>query len=608
MQHEEYDSDDSVGIASHQRSPRVPHNGKKASFFDDNSDNDNSNRSNSIGMRSMDLELSDYEGESGSTIGTPIPEALDLDEDIWLAHIESLPFWTLPLIRLCFLLFTVGVAITVALPSMEVIFYKLACQKIVKDSGGSLSQEQCDPKETQHIVSTYLMWDMLFGLAVGLVVCTKVSALSDIHGRKPFLAAFMILLFFNWTSKYFLIVTTDSFPMWGMWITSTIGSLSGGVMALVALFKAYLTDVTRPSSRVTAMGYTAIAFSLGQIIGPLLASYVLTQARKGGTGLYEKLNDGTMVPALELIPIKILIVLLALALLFCLVLLPELRPRRIRTKARSALISLLLANTTSLPSIWRRIPNGIKGFFAPIRLLTFPTELRNDNNASIFHSLRICVFSLSLIDIMLNCIVILIYLIEPQFCIYEFKWDSIKLSNFTVAKAIVNIGGVGLLLPSLYKYVFPRTKRLAPQPDTFDTADTSVVVFGLVSMALTQLGASLSSSSGIYVAISVISSFMALHGPVLSSAPVKYFPNSRVGEYYGAMALTQGIMNMFTPFVVTSLYKYGVEKGFPGLPYVFNSMLALISVGFAVRARRSVSDNATIALLSLDVQNLCCEA
>ncbi|KAF3992241.1 hypothetical protein FT663_01240 [Candidozyma haemuli var. vulneris] len=521
----------------------------------------------------------------------------DWDKD-WLSHVNSLSIWASPLSRISFVLFLVGIAITVSQASSEVINYKLACQVLIKNRLASPVEQQCDPVQTQEIVSTFLMWDLVIYSVVSLITCTKVSALSDIYGRKPFLTAFVVLTSVNSFIKYFLVSTTNGYPMVAMWCSTVIGATSGGSVALVALFKAYITDISRPLDRVSAMSCTVVAFSLGQIVGPSLSSFVLSYSNQNENAAIPKVphvssdspDQTNMVPRVELIPMKISLLVLTIASVFCIFLLPESRSHKSRLKSRSASMISLQANRTTLPSVWSRVLHFLKDYVKPLRLLIYPSELKTEENAHRFWRVRVCVFCLSNVEILSGVIMLSVMLIELQYCIYKYKWDSVTISNFTIVKSLLSIVGMGVIVPILYKYVFPRSKIFTPRSDTFDAADSLVMIVGLFLMVVAQFGASLAPNGSIYILFAITNSLSTCFGPVSAAAPVKFFPSSKVGEYYGATALASGLLNLFTPMVSTSLYKYGIREGFPGMPFVLTSLLALVSFISTVIAKWSIHE------------------
>lgn len=146
-----------------------------------------------------------------------------------------------------------------------------------------------------------------------------------------------------------------------------------------------------------------------------------------------------------------------------------------------------------------------------------------------------------------------------------------------MSRSLVNIVAMGVLLPLLYKLVFPRFERFAPKHNSFDAADALVMCIGLSLLTIALAGASVAPTGVEFAVFAFTGAFSAFSGPVAASAPVKFYPTSKVGEYYGAVALSRGVLNLLTPMVSTALYKSGINQGFPGLPFVFISLLSFIS-------------------------------
>lgn len=532
-----------------------------------------------------------------SEVSSVISNSSDKD---WLSHVGQLPLWSLPLLRICFLLFLVGVGMTVAQPSLEVIYYKLACQSLMQNSDAPPAQFRCDPVQSQLIVSTYLMWQNIVMSAVSLATCTKVSALSDIHGRKPFITAFVVLTSASYYITYFYMLTSTGFPMWGLWAATAVGSLSGGTPAFMALFKAYITDITVALERVKGMSYCIVSFSAGQIGGPLLSSLLLTHARKKPMPKLPSILDpealapvpdaANLVPLAELIPLRVCLFVYSVAVIFSFVLLLELRSHRSRMKSRSASVVLLQAPRPHLPTLWSKIWHGFTSFIEPLRLLTFPSEFRNEENSHSFKRVRGCVFLLSLAELLFGIIILLAEIVEPQYTIYKYHWTSVKILNYSIARSCSVIFSLAVFLPLLYKHIFPRFSRLRPVANTLDAADSLVMACGLLLYSSAHIGKAFAPNGSVFVALTILGSLASVVGPVAAAAPVKFFPSSKVGEFYGAIALAQGIINLFTPMVITKLYTFGVRHGFPGASYCFTAATMLTCCGCIVSARLLVRE------------------
>lgn len=528
------------------------------------------------------------------------------DKD-WHSHVSSLLMWALPLIRLCVLLFLAGVGITVSQPSMDVIYYKLACQSLMKNSLAPPAEFRCDPVQSQQIVSTYLMWDNIVQLAVSLATCTKVSALSDIYGRKPFLTAFIVCFCVTYYIDYFLMLTSLGFPMWGLWAATAIGSCTGGLAAFMALFKAYITDITVALERVNGISFCLVSFTAGQLVGPLLSSVLLSHARRNekipkiprvsdpSIASSFAVDPANLVPRSELVPLKASLFIFTLAAIFCFVLLLELRSERSRMKSRSASVILLQAPRPHLPTLSCRIWHGFTSFIEPLQLLTFPTKLRTEENAHNFKKIRLCVFLLSIAELFFSITILLTMIVEPQYTIYKYGWDSVTILNFLMSRSVAQIFGLAVFLPLLYKHIFPRFKHLHPVANTFDAADSWVMGSGVFLYSLDHLGKAFAPTGTVFVGLALAGSLATIVGPVAAAAPVKFFPSSKVGEFYGALALAQGIISLVAPMVVTSLYTHGVKHGFPGLSYIYTASILMtccacvVTARMAVREKRSVS-------------------
>lgn len=548
-----------------------------------------------IELMSVRSEVQQDLTDEASLADMDSPDSDEWDDE-WILHVNSLPIWASPLSRMAVMIFFVSISITVAGPSMEVIYYKLACQELIKKKLASPVNPQCDPVQTQDIVATYSMWDMIISWMISLATCTKVSSLSDTYGRKPFLTAFIVLFAFSMYLRYFLICTTDGFPMVPMWILSAIVACSGGPVVLMALNKAYIVDISRPLDRVSNMSIVGVAFLAGQIVGPMLSSFVLSNYDKHASSGATDLQQTNLVPPRELGPVRVALVVLTMALAICIFLLPELRSHKLRMKSRNTSMVLLRANRTVLPSTRSKLWQFVKDYFSPLRMLIFPPELKTFDNIEHYLRIRICVFFLSIVEILLGVIMLTFALIELQYCIYKFKWDSVTISNYNIAKSTVGIAVIGACLPVLYKIVFPRIKVLTPRLDILDYADTVVLVVGSLFMFISHLGIAFAPNGTVFFVFSIINILGTIYGPISASAPIKFFPLSKVGEYYGAAALAQGILSLCMPIINTFLYKWGIRNGFPGLPFILTGMLAVVTLVSSVVAKWAIKDRQSLFL------------
>lgn len=504
-------------------------------------------------------------------------EGDDVDHKDWLGDIKALPWMQQPsLFKLGVSLFFYGLALFVGAPLTQVILYKLACQLLTaNDVGGTRT---CDPIQVQELVTNYEMWNNVLMAVVLLLTVAKVCQLLDIYGRKPFLAVYAASLFVGGSMFYLLVRFTSGMPMLWMWMANVICIIPGGTLGLGALAKSYVTDITEPHERISAMAFAMMAVSLGGLLAPLLSSFLVSMLRRA-----EPLQPGdtilNAVPRLDLVPLEALLVLLLAVFFGTWFLVPESRSHRSRTKLRAA--SVLLGR----PELrgWG-LRDRVVLFLRPLRILGFPDEFRNRHNQHCLGRTRAAVLLLCGAEIASNGIELAAIILVPQFAIFRFHWDSVTLANAGLVTGVATIVVLLVVSPLLTKYVLPFFGA-KPLPHVLDQVDLFFISLSALVLAVSLLGVATAPTTVAVVGFMALLKYFALSTTALSLAIVKFFPASRAGELYGGLSLAQSAVSLVTPVVFSQIFTYGVRHGMPGIAFVVLAAASLLVMAATLVAR-----------------------
>lgn len=117
--------------------------------------------------------------------------------------------------------------------------------------------------------------------------------------------------------------------------------------------------------------------------------------------------------------------------------------------------------------------------------------------------------------------------------------------------------------------------------------DFSMCLIGLVCETIGFYGYSLAPTTSIFFIFTVFCGFGTLIGPSINSSIIKFYPESKIGELFGALALVKNIFALVTPVFYLSVYKYSVSTLHrPGLVFVIAGTVLLICTVLLITVRR----------------------
>lgn len=526
-------------------------------------------------------------------------DATDEDEEhkLWIAQVQGLSWRQKPTtLKLGILLFLYGLALGVLAPLIQVILYKLACQLLTANTRAA--NGVCDPVQVQQIVTNYEMWNNVCTSVVLMLTVSKVCQLSDIHGRKPLLVVFAAFLFVGFSIIYLAMRYSTGMPAFWLILGNVIALFPGGTWGFAALAKAYITDITPATERISAMAFAMMWVTLGTVLSPILLNMLVVAARKKEhlgplppnkhvPGIAA--DNGSVFNAigrLDLITVEALLLLFVVVLLVSWTIVGESRSTKLLSKSRAASISL--RNELQVRE-FNAFRHRVAEFLRPLRILGYPEEFKNRHNERCFGRTRATVMILSFCEALATGMLIVTVTLQPQYGIYTFHWDTITLANTQLATSIATIVMLSGVSPLLANYILPYFGAKTRQY-LMDSVDAFFVTLSALVLMATTLGESIAPNTMCFVCLLMLQTYFGLLSPGISSTLMKFFPTSKSGELYGGLSLALAAASLMLPVVFSQLFNYGVRHGMPSVPFVVLSLLSGLVAIATFAAKRMVRD------------------
>ncbi|GEQ70157.1 hypothetical protein JCM33374_g3833 [Metschnikowia sp. JCM 33374] len=457
-----------------------------------------------------------------------------------------------------FTIFMIAFAGSSAEGTRQMVVLKLACNSILQGS----NREYCDPAETQVLVSSL---QQAFSVARGIatiVASGKVGPLSDKYGRKIFLIGVVVFIILGALVRYTLMSTYPTLQFGPMVATEFLANFSGGGLTLVTLANCYVSDIAETNQRTYYMGINVASLFVGMSSGPLIGNLIIGFFKRkipkvSGPGA----TYGPNLTSADFAPLRFEILVLLLVLLFIMFVLPESRSEHARRMSRS------LSSTPSLSSLTRpQKPSRIQEFWAsvnflrPMRLLFYPKDSVHRSRHKSITRTRIAVMILAVTDCLTSSFGAALGEIFVLYGVYTFKWTAVDIGHLMAitcaSRAVVLI----FLSPVLTYNVFQKTLGFVPSKRRFDKIDYGVVMIALTFDCVGQIFLGTSKSSGVFLGSLVLTAVSCLAMPAVNSAIVKFYPESKMGEVFGGLAIVKNIFSIISPVAVLALYKTAVSK------------------------------------------------
>lgn len=511
------------------------------------------------------------------------------DEADWLqeqriSH-QSIHWFRRPsivMIGVCVFLMTFGISSAEA--SRQVIQYKLACNSVNRDSKLNI----CDPTEAQILLLT-LQQALQVTLSIATIIASaKVPSLSDQYGRKIFIVLLFLFFLIGRTLRYFI---TSCFPvtMFGLMIvTEIIGNLFGGAVTLLALCNCYASDISEPDQRTHYLGINMAFFFTGFSLGPMAGNFLLSYFAPSASSNTPHANYGPNLSAHDFLPLRFELLMIFTLFVFALVVLPESRGKQARRMSRTVSRSLLprpkeSSEPEALLKKFLRVFNVIR----PLRIISYPKDYVNPSRHDSIVAHRIAVMILILLDCVMVGFSLSLGEIFILFGIYKHNLTALELGLLLMIGCSCRAFCLVVVTPILHKRVLVKFFRLDVHKRRFDRVDYSMVAISFIVELIGLIALANSPSKKVYLSCFAFAAFSSMASPALNSSTIKFFPESKIGEVFGAMALAKNFFNITFPLIFLGLYKLTLRKWQkPEIVFYFVSFmffLMFLGVTYAIR-------------------------
>ncbi|KAM9926287.1 hypothetical protein OXX59_003325 [Metschnikowia pulcherrima] len=439
----------------------------------------------------------------------------------------------------------------------QMIQFKLACNSIRTSSGN----DYCDPAETQVLVSSLQQaYSIASGIAM-IVASGKVGPLSDQYGRKIFLIGIIVFQMIGKFSRYTLMSTYPNLQFSLMVGTEFLANCFGGLLTVMTLANCYVSDIAEPHQRTYYLGINMASLFVGMSTGPLVGNFIISIFKKQSLNTQPEAKYGPDLSSADFMPLRFELVTLFLLTLFIVFVLPESRGQHARRMSRS------LSSTPSVTSLRPNItPNkterflGSFNFLRPLRLIFYPRDSVHRSRHKYIKSTRIAVLLLILTDCFVTSLAAALGETYVLYGIYKFKWTAVDIGHLMAitcsSRAVILI----VISPLLSYNLLQKKLGLEPNKKRFDYIDYGTVMIAFVFESVGQFLISVSPSGILFLGCLMLNSVASLATPAINSSIVKFYPESKIGEVFGAMAIVKNIFSIVSPVAVLGIYKTSVSK------------------------------------------------
>lgn len=468
--------------------------------------------------------------------------------------------------------FLFAFSISSAEATRQVITLKLACN--------SLGAEKCNKDSAQVLMSNLQLGYTITGAIIMLISSGKIAPLSDLYGRRPFLIIVILCFLVGKSLKFFFMYNYTTLQFYSMITSEAISNLGGGLMSLIALCNCYISDVAEPHQRIYALGIGFAAMFVGLSIGPLVGNFIIA--------LTTKMSPKADIRKQEFIPLKFEIAILIINLLMTIFVLPESRSEKARKKSRTLSRSLSEVNLRVMEqSPWYERLTSHFNFLKPLKLLVIPDELVKQSNRHKARRDRFTILVLAFIECVMSTMAMSFGEIFILYGIYNYDWAQNSVGHLLAiscsSKAIVLI----LLSPIINHKILQHGLKFKVFKTQLDMVDFSMCLIGLVCETIGFYGYSVSPTTSVFFIFTVFCGFGTLISPAINSSIIKFYPESKIGELFGALALIKNIFALVTPVLYLSVYKYSVSTLHrPGLVFVIAGSVLLVCTVLLITIKR----------------------
>lgn len=467
-----------------------------------------------------------------------------------------------PLLSMGVIVFVSTTAATLSEPAKQAIFFQLACNSVAKD-------KVCEPVAVQMLISDYYLYLLVFASILLMGVVFKACQLSDQYGRKPFLVAVLVMFTLNKAITLLAVTEYSTFQVWLLLLAEFVVNLGGGVGTAMAMIKCYISDISQPQERSYLFGVGIAFMTVGAALGPALLSIL---SELFGTELLEAPKEYKELETPFFLPLKIDFWADVLVVLYAIFVFPESRSKSAMQESKEEAASIPTAS----------LLEKMRALFRPLRLLTYPKTV----NPSPRPNLRFVVVALISVTCVLGAVSGSLGSIIMPFGVLKFGWGAADIAKLMVWTSVSNTVVLVVVSPLLSKGLFQQLLGCETREKELDTVDMGMLLVGLLCQSAGMLALPFVGSTSMVIVVFCVATIGAIAAPTFDSAILKFYPESHVGEFFGAVSLVLGVLGLVVPVGMISLYKLGVSATFPGLPYVVAAVCNGAGMGVLLTAKR----------------------
>ncbi|CCG20548.1 hypothetical protein CORT_0A01570 [Candida orthopsilosis Co 90-125] len=500
----------------------------------------------------------------------------DEDEELtWIReHAEShkQTCWvTRPsMFQLCFILVGFTLAMSMTEGTRRIVLVKLACNSSLDSKGF------CSPVNTQLILSSFDQYG-LFGSTILSFAAISKFGLSDIYGRKPFLvAAVLSFTVSNCLSFYFYHFETFEF---GWLLASTIlSAVGGGYMMIGTIVNTCVVDLnSKPSQRANALARVSAFTNGGQFLGPIIGTQLSAWAKTAYDANPGKqihitgITQSSKILKSEFFLFKLELVIEIALCFFVVFVFSETRTPKALARSRANSVTTRSSSEASENGII----NKVGTVFAPLKALLHGTG-----------KVKVMVISLTLVIVFDQVLMIGFSQVILNWVVFKFDFEATDISYLLSIFSISRVVSLLLLLPFFQTTVLKGWLKFKVLKSRLDMIDFILIVMALiVDVGVFGILYLARSKTDVYASLSLWSS-ASWTVPVLIAAVLKYFPTSKVGEFYSAQALLQNILMVIGPLVIVDIYKWSLKKNWDSFIFLLYGvfMAMFVAVMFTCKA------------------------
>lgn len=461
---------------------------------------------------------------------------------------------SIAMIGLCIFLLTLGTSSAEA--SRQVIQYKLACNSVMKFSGSKV----CDSIEAQVLVLTLQQALQVTLGAATVIALAKVPSLSDKFGRRRYVIFLISFMFFGTCWRYLAVSCFPTIQFALIIIGGVITNAFGGIITMLALCNCYATDISEPSQRVNYLGIVMAFFYVGLSTGPMVGNFLLSHFSSKRFSNESQMMCGFNHTAPEFLPLRFELFILALLIVFAVIVLPESRSINALRISRSASRSLQYSQKPIKEEAVSPKIFSIMNVFKPLRIIFYPKEYVNPSRHDSIIPHRFAVASLIILDCTLIGFALSLGEMFVLFGIYRHKMTAQDLGLLMIFGCSAKAIALTVVNPILYKNFFVNGLGLKPHKHRFDLVDYGMVSIGFLGETVGLFLVANARTKELYFSSFAIAALGSFISPILNSSILKFFPESKIGEVFGAMALSRNVFITTFPLITLSLYKYALRE------------------------------------------------